>query len=251
MMLAAIRFILLQQIRSRIYAVTSAIGALLVVGALALSELSAGESSRVVEDLGLATISLAVSLIAVTLALSTFSREIATREIIFSLVQPIHRSTVYLSRFFAGVLSVTAMNVALSCLLVAILAAVGASDPLPRIFVASVVGGLEAIVLLAIALVLGTGSSLAVSASTLGVLFIVGRLAGELEELVRRKAFGASTWIFELSLWGLPRLDRFDLVSWAGSTGWHAPLGAITYCGIYVAGWLLLGLVRIERRDFN
>ena len=60
---------------------------------MAISELSGGESGRVVEDVGLAMISLAVSVAAVTLALSTLSREIASREIFFSLVQPMSRST--------------------------------------------------------------------------------------------------------------------------------------------------------------
>ena len=251
MLMAATRFILLQQLRSRAYVVIVAVGVLLVIGALAMSELSGGESARVVEDVGMAMISLAVSVAAVTLALSSFSREIASREIFFSLVQPMSRSTAYLSRFVAGVVSVTSTNVVLGALLIAILAAVGAPDPLARVFVAVAVGGLEAVVLLAIALFLGTGSSLAVSASVMAVLFIVGRLAHELETLVQRKAFGASTWVLDLSLWVLPRLDRFDLTWWAGETGWRQPVEAVVYGLVYAAGWVLLGLVRIERRDFT
>jgi hypothetical protein len=251
MLLAATRFIVLQQLRSRAYAVIVAVGVLLVVGALAVSELSGGESARVVEDVGLAMISLAVSVAAVTLALSSFSREVASREIFFTLVQPMSRSSAYLSRFLAGALSVTATNLLLGALLIAILAAVGGPDPLGRVFIACVVGGLEAIVLLAIALFLGIGSSLAVSAAVMSVLFVVGRLAHELETLVQRKAFGASTWILDATLWVLPRLDRFDLTWWAGESGWSQPLQVTVYGCLYAAGWLLLGLVRIERRDFT
>jgi hypothetical protein len=251
MFFAATRFIFLQQLRSRAYAVIVAVGVLLVVGALALSELSGGESARVVEDIGLAVIALAVSVAAVTLALSSFSREIASREIFFSLVQPVARSTAFLSRFAAGVFSIFVTNLLLTTLLVVILAFVGHPDPLERVFVASVVGGVEAIVLLAIALFLGTASSLAVSTSIMVVLFIVGRLAHELESLVARKAFGASNWMLELVLWVLPRLDRFDLTWWAGETGWGQPLQAVAYGVTYAAAWVTLGLVRIERRDFT
>jgi hypothetical protein len=90
-----------------------------------------------------------------------------------------------------------------------------------------------------------------VSACILCVLFVVGRLAHELEALVQRNAFGPSTPILELALWGLPRLDQFDLTRWAGEAGWDRPLQACAYGLAYAAGWLLLGLVRIERRDFH
>jgi len=251
MLYAATRFIVLQQLRSRAYVVILAVGVLLVVGALALSELSGGESARVVEDIGLAVIALSVSVTAVTLALSSFSREIATREIFFSLVQPMPHSVAYLSRFLAGTFSVLVTNMILAGLFLAILAAVGAPDPLPRVFVACMVGGLEAIVLLAIALFLGIGSSLAVSASVMTALFVVGRLAHDLEILVAREAFGPTTVVLEACLWILPRLDRFDLTWWAGATGWAQAVAAVAYGVVYALGWVLLGLVRIERRDFH
>jgi ABC-type transport system involved in multi-copper enzyme maturation permease subunit len=251
MLLAATRFILRQQLRSRGYIVLVTVGTLLVVGALVLSELSGGESARVIEDIGLAVIALSVSLTAVTFALSSFSREIETREIFLTLVQPLPRSMAYLSRFFAGTVSVFLANVLLGGLFIAILAAVGAPDPLGRVFIACLVGGFEAIVLLAIALFLGTGSSMAVSASVLAVLFVVGRLAHELEILVQRGVFGAMTSILDACLWVIPRLDRFDLTWWAGQTGWMSAAQAALYAGFYSLGWVLLGLVRLERRDFT
>jgi hypothetical protein len=250
MLYPATRFIVLQQLRSRAYVVVLAVGVLLVAGALALSELSGGESPRVVEDLGLAVISLSVSIAAVTVALSSLSREIASREIFFSLVLPISRSLAYLSRFIAGVISVMLMNVMLVSALGGLLFVVGGADPLPRVVAACLVGGLEAIVLLAIAMCLGTGSSLAVSASVMSILFVVGRLAHELESLVQRKAFGATTWVLDLTLWVVPRLDRFDLTSWAGGTGWGHLFDVIAYGVLYTCAWLLFGIVRIERRDF-
>jgi hypothetical protein len=251
MLIAATRFIVLQQLRSRAYLLVVAIGALLVAGALAMSELAGGESARVVEDLGLAVIGLSVSVAAVTLALSSFSREIQTREIFLTLVQPVPRTIAYLSRFLAGAISIFFTNIFLGGLLVALLAVVHGADPLGRVFVACMVGSLEALVLLAIALCLGLGSSLAVSTSVMTVLFIVGRLAHELEVLVQRKVFGASTWLMEAALWFLPRLDRFDLTFWAARTGWEQPLQATLYGALYVAGWVLLGLLRIDRRDFS
>ena len=173
----------LQLLRSRIYLNLLVAGIALVLSALIFNELAGGDGPRVLVDLGLAFIALVTSALAGIVAIVTMTREIETKQLHPIIARPVHRAEVVLGRFLTATLLILTSTFTLGLLLgvVAELVLPGRGAP---VLVASLFSSFEALIVAAIALVFGVGSSSTMSAVFTTTVFILGRLTLALRELL-------------------------------------------------------------------
>ncbi|HEY1100809.1 MAG TPA: hypothetical protein VGF99_17855, partial [Myxococcota bacterium] len=200
-------------VRSRLYLTIVAAGALLVLSALAFSELSVGETLRTLVDIGLAFISLIGLVIALVLSITTVSREIETRSVIPLLSRNVERWQYLLGRYLGVCTAVVTVMTALSIVLAGI--AFNYDGHVARIIGAGVFGAFEACLVAALAFSLAVRSSPVVSAMVATIIIVVGRLDAALQLLIDKGTFGASTPLITVVHHVLPQLSRFDLTAWA------------------------------------
>lgn len=241
----------LQLVRSRIYLNLLVAGIALVTAALALDRLSGGEGARVLVDLGLAFSSLVVVALAATTAIVTVTREIETKHVHLFVARPISRSELVLGRFTTTALLVLSANLVLGVLLGVLVGASG-GEPFPALF-AVLFSSFEGLIVAAIAVVFGVGSSSTMSAVFTTTLFVLGRLTLPLKELLDAgKLSGPIEPLMQGAYHVLPHFFSFDLTAWAHGEGTLdvATLAqSALYALVYTGALLALASFRFQRRD--
>ena len=241
----------LQLWRTRIYLNLLVASVVLVGTALALDELAAGEGGRVLLDLGLAFIALMTSATAGVVAVVSITRDIETRQIHLFLARPISRAEFVLGRFTTVALLVLLTTTLLTSLLATIVFVVSDAPVLP-VFTAGVFSSMEALIIAAIAILFGTGSSSSMSAVFTTTVFVLGRLTLALRELLDAGKLDNARGLFEGVYAVLPHFSAFDLSAWArGSAAVDAGevFSAALYGVLYIAALLALAVWRLTRRD--
>jgi ABC-type transport system involved in multi-copper enzyme maturation permease subunit len=241
----------LQLWRTRIYLNLLVASIALVGASLAFYELSGGDGPRVLIDLGLAFIALMTATTAGVVAIVSLTREIETRQVHLFLARPISRAELVLGRFATTATLVLMTGGLLSALLAAITAIVWPAQA-GAVLAAGLFSMLEALLVAALALVFGTGSSSTMSAVFVTTIFILGRLTLPLRELIDAGKLEVARPVFEAAYAVLPRLFAFDLSDWARGTDaidGGAVAGAALYGLLYIAALLTLAIWRLSRRD--
>lgn len=234
-------------LRSRTYAAFLAAGVVLLLASLLVAELSLGESETIVADLGLAFLSVLSVAVGATVVIVDVANELESRQALVLLSRPIPRGLYVLSKFSSSLLVVLAANVILGAALAVVIAVLGGT-PLP-VFIAVVYGTFEGAIIIAIAIAIGVGSSPALTASMVAVIFLVGRLDRNLTELIERGTFGGATTVVEGIARGLPHLSLYDLTPWVdGQPMPSVPLGLL-YFALYTGAFLALAISRLASRD--
>lgn len=240
-------------VRGKVFAIVVAAGAALICGALLAQELAGSEGNRVLADLGLAFISLAVDVLSGVLSVVTVAHEIETRQAHLLLARPISRLAYVAGRFLsvAGVIVIT--NVILGLLLAGLLVFEGSPEWAPTVFGAALFCSFEAFIVAALAILLGVGSSTAISALYLILLVVLGRLVVDLEAVIVAKLDGTLESVCLVLTRGLPALDRFDLTPAIHGAAMTSTALAQTgaYGLLYTAAALALAGLRLQRRDLQ
>ncbi len=241
---------MLQLMRSRVYLNILVAGVALVGAALAFDRMSAGEGGRVLLDVGAAFIALLVAVLAGVVSITALTREIETKVASVVTARPLTRVDYVLGRFGTAVGLVLLSNACLGGLLALVLWATGA-DHAALAFGAVMFCSFEALIVAAIAIFFGVGSSSTMSALFTSTIFILGRLTEELGRLVERGKFGDATPVLKAVHMVLPHLPAFDLTPLAhGVTVSTLDLvQRATYGTLYAAAFLSAAAYRFSRRD--
>jgi Cu-processing system permease protein len=227
--------------------------ALLLIGAsVLLGTLTIGEQARIVNDLGLAAINLVAVIIAIFVGIGLVSREIERRTIYTILARPITRVQFVLGKYI-GLGCIVVVNVAI--MFAMFLGTVWLSGfPIYGVFFQAVqLIVVEALLVMAVALLFSTFSSSTLSASMAIGLYIVGHLTGDLK-LIAEKSPHQVTKVLMTGLYYIcPNLEALNFKGQAAS-GVSIEIGiqalATTY-GFLYTGLLLVGACLIfQRRDF-
>ncbi len=250
--IAALGFVgFLQLLRSRVYLNLLVAGVALVLSALIFNELAGGDGPRVLIDLGLAFIALVTSALAGIVVIVTLTREIETKQVHHVLARPVYRAEVVLGRFLTATLLVVA-----STLLLGVVLGVISELSLPgtgaRVAAAALFSSFEPLIVAALALVFGVGSSSTMSAVFTTTVFILGRLTLALRELLDAGKLDDARPLLEGIYAVLPHFFSFDVSAWARG---HAPLDvagaaqAAAYGVCYAAALLAFACFRLQKRD--
>ena len=231
----------------------------LIVSTVALGQLSVHEELRVTRDLGLGGISLFGVLIAIFVGVNLVYKEL-DKKTVFSLVpKPIRRFELILGKF-VGMTVTLAVQIAIMALVLWGVLRLQGADYEPAVFRAIALTFLEVVVVTSIAILFSSFSSPFLSgAFTLG-LFIIGRSAPDLRELVAKLEPGPPRSLAAASLHLVPDLHLFyvsgsmidgryvsvhgDFVAWS-----YVAVAALYALG-YIVCALTLASIFFSRRDF-
>ena len=228
--------------------------ALVVIGLTwFLADLSMGELSRIVADVGLASIHLFGVTIAVFLGITLVSQEMERKTIYLVLSKPVPRWEFVLGKA-AGLCSTILLTTSVMALTLFAVYAAYSGKAEPGILVASAGVYLELVLLVCLATLFSTFTTPTLSAMFTLSLFLIGHLSQSLSVLGgQAKSAGARTaasFLFYI----LPNLEIFNWKNGVVHGEVRSPailFPAAGYLVCYGAAVLLLACLLFSRKDFK
>jgi Cu-processing system permease protein len=228
--------------------------ALLVIGLTwFLADLSMGELSRIIADVGLASIHLFGVTIAVFLGITLVSQEVDRKTIYLILSKPVPRWEFVVGKAM-GLSSTLLLTTTLTAFTLFAVHAVYGGKAEPGILLASAGIYLELVLLVCIATFFSTFTTATLSAMFTLALFLIGHLSGHLLQYGGRSkdaaVRAASAGLFYL----LPNLEIFNLkneVVHGQARSLEALAGMAGYFACYGGAVLLLACLIFARKDFR
>jgi ABC-type transport system involved in multi-copper enzyme maturation permease subunit len=225
---------------------------LMTVSGLLLGQLSIRQDEKILKDIGLASMDLFGTLIAVFIGTGLVSKEIERRSLYPLLAKPVSRGEFYLGKFaglaFTLLVNVTVMFAGLALTL---LATGRRPDPALAGAVYPILLGLLLVVAFAMLFSTQTSSALA-AVFTVGVV-VAGRFADVVRNL-REVAPGVPAWATQALYAVLPNFRNFDFKDRV-AYGEAVPADVLAWVTAYGAAWiaivLVLGLLSFRSRDFQ
>ena len=226
--------------------------ALLMIGsALLLGTLTIGEQSKIIKDIGLASIDLFGVLIAIFVGVGLISKEIEKRTIYTIIAKPVHRYQFLLGRF-AGLVFTMWVNTAVMLVAFCVILIVGGTSPDSGLMKAVGLMTVAQLIVLSAAMLFSTFTTPTLSGIFTLALYVIGELTPDLRTL-SEKLSGVSRGLLSGSYYLLPNLALFNV---NGEAVHGVPitavymLTAIGYGVSYAAVVLLLSCFVFQRRDF-
>lgn len=227
--------------------------ALLLIGAsVLLADLSIAEQSKIITDMGLASINLVGVLIAIFVGISLVTKEIERRTVYTIMARPITRAQFLLGKYFGLVLTL-ALNVVVM-LLVFLLTLVVTQNPIhASLFQAVALIFVELLVVTAIALFFSTFSSSTLSAiMTLG-LYVIGHLTTDLKGIAQKGENELVKTVMTGLYYICPNLEMLNVKGQAArgvTVAFSYQFLATAYGLLYAAMLITAACVIFQRRDF-
>lgn len=227
--------------------------AILLIGtSVLLGTLTIGEQSRIINDLGLTAINLVAVIIAIFVGIGLVTKEIERRTVYTILARPITRVQFILGKYL-GLGSIVAVN--LSIMFAMFLGTVWVSGHTIHgaLFQAVALIFVEALLIMAVAMLFSTFSSSTLSATmTLG-LYVIGHLTTDLKSMAEKSKGEVNEIILSTLYYVCPNLEVLNIKGQAAAgvpvTFEYQALS--TAYGLLYATLLLAGACLIfQRRDF-
>jgi ABC-type transport system involved in multi-copper enzyme maturation permease subunit len=231
----------------------------LILFSLVLGQLSFNEEVRAIIDIGMAGISLFSVLMAIFLGITMLHKEIEKRTLYTILSRPISRTAYMVGKFLGLVGTLMVQIILMTAVWIAMLLIQGATLPagmLPAVILIAC----ETTVIIAIALFFTSFSSPLLSGLFSFGLFVAGRGAQYMEQLADKDSMALLSPLLKGAAAVVPNLYIFypsgKMIegSWATvhaqfvSSGYL--LSSVAYCIAYLAVFLFLSIVLINRREF-
>ena len=229
---------------------------LLIAGAIFLGELSAGQESKIIVDLGLGAMLLFGAFIAIFVGVGLVYKEIERRTLYVILSKPIGRGQFlvgkYLGLCLTLLINVLVMGVGVSLALIYVRRG---WDPLAlKIWPAVFLIYFELMIITAVALVFSSFSTPALSALLAFFVFIIGHFSADLKGLATTSNSVAARTLFRVLYYLLPNLANYSLITPAahgvGPSSTAFGLAA-AYMVVYVAVLLAAATLIFSRRNFK
>lgn len=229
---------------------------LLTAGAIFLGELSAGQESKIIVDLGLSAMLLFGVFIAIFVGVGLVYKEIERRTLYAILSKPIGRGQFLLGKYLGLCLTllinVLVMGVGVSLALIYVRRG---WDPLAiKIWPAIFLIYFELTIITAVALLFSSFSSPALSALLTFFVFIIGHFSADLKGLSATSGGIVARWLFWSLYYLLPNLANFSLITPAGHgivPGAGRFALAVLYGFVYVTVLLSAATLIFSRRNFK
>ena len=243
----------MEAVRDRILYAILVFVLVLLAGSTILVTISVGGEEKIIKDLGLASISIFGTLIAIFLGIGLVSKEIEKRTVYTILSKPIDRYQFILGKYLGLVLTLL-VNIGVMALGLIGLTYLWEGMSSPRLLLAVLFVFLELMVVTALALLFSTFSSPTLSAIFTLCLFVAWHLSADLRLFAARFGGEVTRLSADVLYFLLPNLSRLDFKDQAthtlGVDGRTTAL-SFTYAILYVAALILAAMAIFERRDFK
>lgn len=228
--------------------------ALLMIGAtFFLGQLSIGDFSKVVKDLGLASISIFGTVISIFVGIGLVYKEIERRTIYTILSKPIHRYQFLLGKFSGLALTLLVEVVIMTVAFTAIVLAVDGTIT-PMLYVAIGFIFQELLLITAFAVLFSSYSSPMLAGLFTSSIFVIGHLTADLRSFGRQSDNPALQQVMDVLYYVLPNLENFNYkaqVVHQVAIPTEQLLFSLMYGIIYGGVVLALAALIFERRDFK
>ncbi len=235
---------------------------IMILSSVALGQLTLGLESKMIIDLGLTSVSVFGTLIAIFLGISLVYKEMEKRTVYALLAKPVHRWEFIVGKYL-GLLFTLLVNVVIMTVGVALtLLYQGGTEPvtLLRLLPAVYLIYLSLALTTALALVFSTFSTPALSALFTLFLWIIGHFNADLLQFATLTRSATVGWIAKSLYYALPNFSNFTALDsrniiqsaahsqavGADAVLWVTVYGLL-YCGVLVAVAILV----FSRRDFK
>lgn len=257
-----------ESVRDRVLYGIAAFALLLVVAAVLIAQITAGQDVKIIKDLGLGVIELAGVLMAVVIGVGLVAREIERRSIFALLTKPLPRWEFIVGKF-AGLVLTLMVNVLGMAAALYLMLAYAHTQMSPehrlvldapvvdaRLLLVVVMIGAELSLLTAVAIFFSTFSSSALLSTVFTVgLFLTGLFSADLRQ------FGsivdvspAVAWIVQAVGWAVPAFSAFDIKAQVVH-GLPLPPGfvpwTLAYAMLYIAAVITGAVAVFSRREFK
>lgn len=242
-----------EAVRDKVFGLVGAFGLLLVLTSIVLSPLTVGAQTKMVADVGLASISIFAMLIILLMGSGLVHKEIDKRTIMTVLSKPLTRTDYVLGKYFGLLSTLAVIMAAMSALF---LLAVWLT---PTVFEmgylkALYMGLLEMSLVTAVAIFFSSFTSpILTSLFTLGV-FLAGHTLTDLRTFAAMAESTGVIWSMNALRWILPDLEIFNVRNAAVHNLPIEPehiFWASVYAVLYSTICLLLGAWIFGRREFK
>ena len=229
---------------------------LLTAGAIFLGELSAGQETKIIIDLGLSAMLLFGVFIAIFVGVGLVYKEIERRTLYAILTKPIGRGQFLLGKYLGLCLTllvnVVIMGAGVSLALIYIRRG---WDPLAiKIWPAIMLIYFELMIITGVALLFSTFSSPALSALLTFFVFVIGHFSSDLKTLSNTSNQVAARLVFRALYYLLPNLTTYSVITPAAhgiAPDIQSILLAFAYTIVYDVVLLLGATLIFSRRNFK
>ena len=254
--IAIARNVFREAVRDRVLYNLALFVLLLTAGAIFLGELSAGQETKIIIDLGLSAMLLFGVFIAIFVGVGLVYKEIERRTLYAILTKPIGRGQFLLGKYLGLCLTllvnVIVMGVGVSLALIYIRRG---WDPLVvRIWPAIMLIYFELMIITGVALLFSTFSSPALSALLTFFVFVIGHFSADLKSLSSTSNQVAARLVFRALYYLLPNLSTYSVITPAAhglSPDMQSIILAVAYTIMYDVVLLAGATLIFSRRNFK
>lgn len=228
--------------------------ALLMIGSsILLSTLTIGEQSKIIMDIGLASINIFGILIAILVGIGLVSKEIEKKTIYTIISKPIYRYQFLLGKYL-GLLITLFVNTSIMVTGFFAVLILMTYNITPDMIKAILLIFVELMVVTAVALMFSTFTTSALSAIFTISIYIIGHLLGDLKAFAAKLGNPVIVFLVDTLYYILPNLENFNI---KGEVVHNIALDpsfivmSILYGLLYITMILLSSVIIFQRRDFK
>jgi len=241
-----------ENLRDRILYNLLVFALLMIVLSVALVQLSTGEWERITIDVGLGSISIFGSLMAIFLGISLVSKEIERRTIYTLLSKPVSRTSFLLGKYLGLVLTILVNLAIMTAVYLIILYYLRGHFSLAQAQ-ALILIFLSLMIVVAIALFFSTFSTPTLSAIFTLSLFVIGHLTRDIRNFSAQSEYAPVKYLGRAVYYLLPNLSNYSLLDNAtfGQALAIQDFFRLLLLGLLTAALILtLASLVLEKRDF-
>jgi ABC-type transport system involved in multi-copper enzyme maturation permease subunit len=228
--------------------------ALLMIGSsILLSTLTIGEQSKIIMDIGLASINIFGILIAIFVGIGLVSKEIEKKTIYTIISKPIYRYQFLLGKYL-GLLITLFVNTSIMVTGFFGVLILMTYNITPDMIKAILLIFVELMVVTAVALMFSTFTTSLLSAIFTISIYIIGHLLGDLKAFAAKLGNPVITFLLDALYYILPNLENFNI---KGEVVHNIALDpsfiimSVLYGILYISMILFSSVIIFQRRDFK
>ncbi len=225
----------------------------MIASSILLGKLVIGDQTKIIKDMGLASISLFGVLIAIFVGIGLVFKEIERKTIYTIIAKPIQRYQFLLGKYLGLILTLVVEVVIMSTGFILLLFYYEPSPDMD-ILKAILLIFFELMLITSIALLFSSFSTPIMSGVFTLSMYVIGHLTGDLKMLGSKSESAAVKHITEFMYYLLPNLENFNIkakVVHNIPVSWGYILYAMSYGILYIAIILLISAIIFQRRDFK
>lgn len=239
--------------RNRVTIVVAAFAIAILASSVLAADVAVATFDRVLIDLGLGSMSILLTFLAIFLSSGLLSREIERRTIFLVVARPISRSQFLLAKCAGNMLTLTALAAAMTLVFCGAMWAFGAPMRSEQ-FLAIALGLIELLILTSFGLLMSSFASQLVSAVVTAGIYFAGHLAADIYQFSERSKMAVLRVLGKATYYLLPNLERLNLrpkAAYQIDVSFHEVVPAAVYGVSYAAIVLALAVIVFQRRDFK